>query len=47
MAETLAKEVIRNATDFDGTERDPMRLAEARVTLGVVACGVPELCHRP
>jgi phosphatidate phosphatase APP1 len=29
--------VIRSATDFDGTERAPMRLAEARVTLGVVA----------
>ena len=37
MAETLADEVIRSATDFDGTERAPMRLAEARVTLGVVA----------
>jgi hypothetical protein len=33
MAETLADEVIRSATDFDGTERAPMRLAEARVTL--------------
>jgi hypothetical protein len=33
----LADEVIRSATDFDGTERAPMRLAEARVTLGVVA----------
>jgi hypothetical protein len=37
IAETLADEVIRSATDFDGTERAPMRLAEARVTLGVVA----------
>jgi hypothetical protein len=37
MAEILADEVIRSATDFDGTERAPMRLAEARVTLGVVA----------
>src|SRR5712691_6312252 len=37
MAETLADEVIRASTDFDGTERAPMRLAEARVTLGVVA----------
>ncbi len=37
MAETLADEVIRSATDFDGTERAPMRLAEARVTLGVIA----------
>ncbi len=37
MAENLADEVIRSATDFDGTERAPMRLAEARVTLGVIA----------
>ena len=37
MTETLADEVIRSATDFDGTERAPMRLAEAKVTLGVVA----------
>ena len=37
MAETLASEVIRASTDFDGTERAPMRQAEARITLGVVA----------
>ena len=37
LAENLAEEVIRASTDFDGTERAPMRLAEARVTLGVVA----------
>ena len=37
MAETLADEVIRKSTDFDGTERAPMRTAEARVTLGVIA----------
>ena len=37
MAETLADEVIRSSTDFDGTERAPMRTAEARVTLGVIA----------
>ena len=37
MAEQLANEVIRAGTDFDGTERSPMRIAEARVTLGVVA----------
>ncbi|WUD72192.1 XRE family transcriptional regulator [Streptomyces sp. NBC_00510] len=36
-AETLAHEVIRAGTDFDGAERAPMRMAEARVTLGVVA----------
>jgi hypothetical protein len=37
MAENLAGEVIRASTDFDGTERAPMRTAEAHVTLGVVA----------
>jgi hypothetical protein len=37
LAETLADEVIRSSTDFDGTERAPMRSAEARITLGVVA----------
>ncbi|MGC5041094.1 XRE family transcriptional regulator [Streptomyces sp. DT73] len=37
LAEQLAHEVIRAGTDFDGTERSPMRIAEARVTLGVVA----------
>jgi hypothetical protein len=33
MAENLANEVIRASTDFDGQERAPMRVAEARVTL--------------
>jgi hypothetical protein len=37
LAGTLANEVIQASTDFDGTERAPMRLAEARITLGVVA----------
>ncbi len=37
LAEALASEVIRSTTDFDGTERAPMRTAEARITLGVVA----------
>jgi tetratricopeptide (TPR) repeat protein len=37
MASTLATEVIQASTDFDGTERAPMRLAEARITLGVAA----------
>ncbi|HEY1296599.1 MAG TPA: XRE family transcriptional regulator [Chloroflexota bacterium] len=37
LAQTLAEEVIRASTDFDGTERSPMRMAEARLTLGVVA----------
>jgi hypothetical protein len=36
IAETLANEVIQAYTDFDGQERSPMRLAEARITLGVV-----------
>src|SRR5215471_16367314 len=36
MAENLADEVIQASTDLDGRERAPMRLAEARVTLGVV-----------
>lgn len=33
----LAEEVIRTSLDFDGSERWPMRIAEARVTLGVAA----------
>ncbi|MEU4496050.1 hypothetical protein AB0F96_22025 [Streptomyces sp. NPDC023998] len=37
LARTLADEVLRVGTDFDGTERSPMRNAEARVTLGVTA----------
>jgi hypothetical protein len=37
LARTLAEEVLRAGTDFDGTERSPMRNAEARVTLGVTA----------
>jgi hypothetical protein len=37
LAENLANEVIQASTDFDGRERAPMRLAEARITLGVVA----------
>jgi hypothetical protein len=37
LAETLVNEVIQASTDFDGTERAPMRLAEARITLGVIA----------
>lgn len=43
LAETLANEVIQSSTDFDGTERAPMRLAEARITLGVVAARQGEL----
>ncbi|WJV51816.1 XRE family transcriptional regulator [Streptomyces flavofungini] len=37
LAEQLAGEVIRASTDFDGTERAPMRIAEARITLAVAA----------
>jgi tetratricopeptide (TPR) repeat protein len=37
LAETYAGEVLRAGIDYDGTERSPMRNAEARVTLGVVA----------
>lgn len=37
LAEQLASEVVRTNVDFDGTERAPMRIAEARVTLGVAA----------
>lgn len=36
MAENLADEVIQDSADFDGRERAPVRLAEARITLGVV-----------
>jgi tetratricopeptide (TPR) repeat protein len=43
MATTLAEEVIRASTDFDGTERSPMRIAEARLTLGVAAAREGEL----
>ena len=37
LAEQLASQVIRASTDFDGTERAPMRIAEARITLAVAA----------
>ncbi|MHB1431770.1 MAG: hypothetical protein ACYCVZ_06620 [Streptosporangiaceae bacterium] len=37
MAGTLAGEVLHASTDLDGTERSPMRAAEARLTLAVVA----------
>ena len=36
-ARELSDEVIRVSTDFDGSERWPMRIAEAEITLGVVA----------
>ncbi|MBD3932523.1 XRE family transcriptional regulator [Streptomyces chumphonensis] len=37
LARNLAEQVLRDGTDFDGTERSPMRNAEARVTLGVTS----------
>jgi tetratricopeptide (TPR) repeat protein len=37
LAELYAHEVIRSSTNFDGTFRKPMRVAEANVTLGVIA----------
>ncbi|MEV6368704.1 XRE family transcriptional regulator [Micromonospora musae] len=36
-ARVYADEVIRSSTDLDGTPRKPMRIAEAEITLGVVA----------
>jgi hypothetical protein len=43
MAEHLAEEVIEANTDFDGLERAPMRMAEARITLGVVRARAGDL----
>jgi tetratricopeptide (TPR) repeat protein len=43
LAETAAQEVIASATDFDGTVRKPMRVAEAEITLGVLAARRGEL----
>lgn len=37
LARELSNEVIRTSTGFNGHERWPMRIAEAQVTLGVVA----------
>lgn len=37
LAQTLAEEVIRAGTHWDGQEKAPMRIAEAQITLGVVA----------
>lgn len=37
LAQVYADEVIRTSTDFGGIERNPMRIAEARITLGVAA----------
>ncbi|MDG4790238.1 XRE family transcriptional regulator [Micromonospora sp. WMMD1102] len=43
LAGMYAHEVIRSSTDPDGTERKPMRNAEARLTLGVVAARAGEV----
>jgi tetratricopeptide (TPR) repeat protein len=43
LAEVYAREVLRSSTDPDGTERKPMRNAEARITLGVAAARTGEL----
>jgi transcriptional regulator with XRE-family HTH domain/tetratricopeptide (TPR) repeat protein len=37
LAQAYAEEIIRAGTGLDGQERTPMRIAEARVTLGVVS----------
>ncbi|WP_218058168.1 hypothetical protein [Streptomyces sp. Wb2n-11] len=37
LAENFARQVLRAGVDHDGTDRSPMRNAEARITLGVVA----------
>lgn len=37
LAQTYAEEVLRLGTSINGDERSPMRVAEAHVTLGVVA----------
>lgn len=43
LAQAYAYEIIRVGTAFDGQERSPMRNAEARITLGVVAAHQGEL----
>jgi tetratricopeptide (TPR) repeat protein len=43
LAVTYADEVIQDGTDHDGTERAPMRIAEARITLAVSAARQGEL----
>ncbi|MDK1473276.1 XRE family transcriptional regulator [Streptomyces sp. 549] len=43
LASNLAEQVLSEGTDFDGTERSPMRNAEARVTLGVTAARAGDL----
>jgi tetratricopeptide (TPR) repeat protein len=43
LADAAAQEVITSWTDFDGTVRKPMRVAEAEITLGVLAARRGEL----
>ncbi|WP_020495653.1 hypothetical protein [Sciscionella marina] len=43
LARTLADEVIRGSTDFNGNVHSPMRVTEAQVTLGVAAAHEGEL----
>jgi tetratricopeptide (TPR) repeat protein len=45
LARTYAEEVLRFGTDSSGKERSPMRNAEARITLGVVAAREGDLEH--
>lgn len=42
-SQRCTREVIRSSTGPDGTERKPMRNAEARITLGVVAARAGDL----
>ena len=37
LAKTYAEDAIRRGTGYDGTERAPMQIAQAHVTLGVVS----------
>jgi hypothetical protein len=37
LAKAYAEDAIRRGTSYDGTEREPMRIAQAHVTLGVVS----------
>jgi hypothetical protein len=43
LARTLADEILRAGTDFNGNDRTPMRSAEARITLAVAAAREGEL----
>lgn len=43
LAQALAEDVICVGTDFNGKERAPMRIAEAQITLGVVAARTGDL----